>query len=289
MVVTSDRLEDWIGRTETVVDDLSPWPARAVSAMLDDALPRSGVSAALPPLWQWFYFLGTTSQSHLSADGHPERGGFLPPVPLPRRMFAGARMRFHHPLTLGEPATREAVIRNVSCKTGSTGALTFVTVGYEFHQSGRLCIEEEQDIVYRDAGAALAAPVPVKPGPVSDDTWWRDIEPDPRLLFRFSALTFNAHRIHYDRSYAMSEEGYPGLVVHGPLTAVMLAQLVHANTDRSIVAFDFRGKAPLFDLAPFRLIGRAESDQVALEVRGADGRVTQSANVQLAKANAHRR
>ena len=282
MVDSVDRLEDWIGRTEQVDDALAPWPSQAVAAMLDDASPSPGTNGELPPLWQWFYFLGTVPQSRLSADGHPERGGFLPPVPLPRRMFAGARMQFAKPLVLGRPATRHGIIRDVVTKEGRSGKLTFVTVGYEFRQDGKLCIEEEQDIVYREPGEPVPAPRPVNAAALPDDTWVREFEADSRLLFRFSALTFNAHRIHYDRPYAEAEEGYPGLIVHGPLTAVLLARLVAAHTDRRITAFRFRGKAPLFDLHPFRLVGRPDGDRVELEVRGPDGRTTQEATAELA-------
>ncbi len=282
MVDATRDLGAWIGRTEEVSDDLSPWPATAVAAMLDAPALAPAVGAALPPLWQWFYFLPVAPQSRLATDGHPQRGDFLPPVEQPRRMFAGARMRFHRPLTVGRPATRTGVVRDIKAKSGRSGSLTFVTVGYEFHQDGALCIEEEQDIVYREPGEPAPAPAPAALGPEPDGSWWLDFEADSRLLFRFSALTFNAHRIHYDRPYATNEEGYPGLIVHGPLTAVLLAKLVHDNANRRIAAFSFRGKAPLYDLAPFRLVGRPAGDSVELEVRGPDGRTTQSATAELA-------
>jgi 3-methylfumaryl-CoA hydratase len=201
-------------------------------------------------------------------------------------MFAGARMSFHRPLLMGRPATRSGTIRDIRQKTGRTGSLTFVTVGYTFHQDDELCIEEEQDIVYREPGEAVPAPMPVEPGPAPDGTWCRDMTADPRLLFRFSALTFNAHRIHYDRPYALHEEGYPGLVVHGPLTALLLAELVRDHADRGLAAFSFRGRAPLFDLAPFRLVGRPSGDRVELEVQGPDGNTTQTATAELAPAGA---
>jgi 3-methylfumaryl-CoA hydratase len=281
MVDVNRELSDWIGRTEELTDDLSPWPAKAVAAMLDQPSLAPAAGGDLPPLWQWFYFLPVAPQSRLATDGHPQRGDFLPPVSQPRRMFAGARMQFHRPLSVGQPATRVGVVRDIEAKSGRTGALTFVTVGYEFRQHGELCIEEEQDIVYREPGEPAPAPAPTALEPEPEGTWWRDFEADPRLLFRFSALTFNAHRIHYDRPYAMHEEGYPGLIVHGPLTAVLLASLVHDHTDRRITAFSFRGKAPLYDLAPFRLVGRPTGGTVALEVRGPDGRTTQTATAEL--------
>lgn len=274
-------LKDWVGRTQRVKDDLSPWAASAVAAMLD--APDLPVAAGdpLPVLWQWFYFLATVPQNELSADGHPQRGGFMPPVPLPRRMFAGARIEFFRPLVLGTPAVRTATIRDVVEKSGRSGRLAFVTVAYEIHQGDRLCISEEQDIVYKEPGEAVPAPVAAPFAEPDPGTWSREIVPDSRLLFRFSALTFNAHRIHYDRRYAREVEGYPGLVVHGPLTAVLLADLVRRHRSEPIRHFSFRGQAPLFDLAPFRLFGSADGASVSLEAKGPDGRVTLSAEAVL--------
>jgi 3-methylfumaryl-CoA hydratase len=197
-------------------------------------------------------------------------------------MFAGARLRLHRPLVLGKPARREGVIRNVTTKTGRSGSLAFVTVGYSFYQQGELCLEEEQDIVYREPGAPVAAPTPVEPPPLPEDAWSLTVTPNSRLLFRFSALTFNAHRIHYDRAYATGEEGYPGLVVHGPLTSVLLLQLVRSRAQRQVVGFSFRGQAPLFDLAPFRLVGQPLGSRVALEAQGPDGKVALVAEAELA-------
>lgn len=269
----------WIGRTEEVHDDLSPAQAMLTAAMLDDST-ELGAGAELPILWHWFYFLPRAPQSRLSEDGHPQRGGFMPPIPYPRRMFAGARLRLHRPLRLGAPARRMGVIRNVTTKTGRSGSLAFVTVGYSFYQAGDLCLEEEQDIVYREPGPPVAAPTPVALPPPAG-AWSQTVAPDSRLLFRFSALTFNAHRIHYDRAYATGEEGYPGLVVHGPLTAVLLLQLVRRMAAQPVVGFSFRGQAPLFDLAPFQLIGRPEGGRVALEALAPDGKPALVAEAEL--------
>lgn len=278
-----ERCKAWIGRTASTVDELALHPARAVAAMLDADDLCFDAGAPLLPLWHWFYFLATEPQHRLGEDGHPERGGFMPPVPLPRRMFAGSRMHFQRPLQLGAPATREGTIRNIAIKTGSSGALVFVTVGYQFRQHGKVCIDEEQDIVYKEAGAPVTAPDITDLPSIPPGSWSRTIEADSRLLFRFSALTFNAHRIHYDRPYANDEEGYPGLVVHGPLVAVLLADLVRRNSKRSIEAFSFRGKAPLFDLAPIRLVGMPQDDEVQLEAHGPDGSVAQAAMARLAQ------
>jgi 3-methylfumaryl-CoA hydratase len=271
----------WIGRTEEVRDDLSPTQAMLAAATLDDTTDME-TGAALPILWHWFYFLPRTPQSRLGEDGHPQRGGFMPPIPYPRRMFAGARLRLRRPLVVGEPARREGVIRSVTTKAGRSGSLAFVTVGYSFYQRGELCLEEEQDIVYREPGTPVAAPTPVDLPPPPEGAWVQTVAPDSRLLFRFSALTFNAHRIHYDRAYATSEEGYPGLVVHGPLTAVMLLQMTRLRTPRQVVGFSFRGQAPLFDLAPFRLIGQPIGDRVALEAQSPDGKTAIIAEADLA-------
>lgn len=281
---SSDRDLDFsasIGRTETVHDGLSPEHASRAAATFDCEVTDIRAGSPIPPLWQWFYFLPHAPHASLDGDGHPHRGGFLPPIPYPRRMFAGSRMHFHHPLRLGEPATREGEIRNVVLKSGRSGSLAFVTVGYRFLQHGVLCIEEEQDIVYREPGPATPAPV-VMPIAVPDAVdWVRTITPDARLLFRFSALTFNAHRIHYDRPYARDEEGYPGLVVHGPLTAMLLADLVRRHTPRAIRMFAFRGVAPLFDLAPFHLTGRLSGSSIALEALGPDLASALTAQVEL--------
>lgn len=280
--VPPERWREWIGRTERVEDALALAPALAAAATLDDEEPPLASGDALPPLWHWFYFLPRAAQRTLGADGHPPRGGFLPPVPHPRRMFAGARVRFVRPLRLGRPAVREGTVVDVVSKAGRSGALAFVTVRHIVTQDGATCLEEEQDVVYREPGPPVPAPVPAPWAPLPEGGWSRVVEPDPRLLFRFSALTFNAHRIHYDRAYAEREEGYPGLVVHGPLTAMLLLDLARRRTGRPIGAFAFRVQAPLFDLAPFRLVARPEgADAVALEAQGPDGHVAVAARATL--------
>jgi 3-methylfumaryl-CoA hydratase len=273
---------DWIGKTEEAEDLIALAPVRAAAATLDDTTTEFVPGSPLPPLWQWFFFLPLVSQAGLGLDGHPRRGGFMPPIALPRRMFAGARMRFVRPLVIGKPAHRQSVIRDVTEKEGRTGKLAFVTVAHRIDQDGAVCIEEEQDIVYREPGAPLVAPEPraLKPAPAG--SWTRLITPTPTLLFRFSALTFNAHRIHYDRTYATTVEGYPGLVVHGPLTAVLLMELVRAHAHRSVAAFEFRARAPLFDLAPVRLIGTPAGARVHLEAHGPDGQTAMSATADWA-------
>ena len=270
----------WIGRTETIDDTLAPAQADAAAATLDrDGAPfRPG--QPLPPLWQWFYFHAPVPQHTLAADGHAPRGDFLPPVPQPRRMFAGARITVHHPLRLGEAARREGEIRDVTMKTGRSGSLAFVRVGYRYLQGGALCIEEEQDIVYRDPSPAGGATASVALPAPSSGVHTRLVHPDARLLFRFSALTFNAHRIHYDRDYARGEEGYPGLVVHGQLIAMLLLALaedVAAPEARVVQSFAFRSERPVFDGAPLRLAAEQLGATVRLDARGPDGLVAQGA------------
>ena len=277
-----NRFTEWIGKTETTHDTIALAPVLGAAATLDDTVTVFGEGSALPPLWHWFYFLPRAPQSRLSEDGHPQRGPFMPPIELPRRMFAGARLRFLKPLIIGKPAERRAAIRDVSAKEGKTGKLAFVTVGYSIVQDGETCIEEQQDIVYREPGAPVPAPEARVLPPAPAGSWSRVITPDPRLLFRFSALTFNAHRIHYDRSYANGVEGYPGLVVHGPLLAVMLMELVRLNANRPVAAFSFRAQASVFDLAPFRVVATPGADaKIALEAQGPDGKTAMSASAEL--------
>lgn len=279
--MTAPELRAWIGRTETVTDSLATEQAQAAAALFDLDPARHGAGSALPLPWHWFHFLPRAPQAALGNDGHPRLGGFMPPVPYPRRMFAGSRITVHRPLVVGRPAERTGTIRDVVLKQGRSGALAFVTVAYRIEQGGALALEEEQDIVYREPGAPVAAPVPRGVAPPAEGSWSRTVAPDTRLLFRFSALTLNAHRIHYDRDYARDVEGYPGLVVHGPLTAMLLLDLVRRHTDRPVAAFAFRGQAPLFDGAPVRLVGRPDGDRVALEAQGPDGAVALSAEARL--------
>jgi 3-methylfumaryl-CoA hydratase len=273
---------DWVGRTEIVRDDLSPTHAASIAAVLDEARADVAMGQAMPALWHWCYFLPRAAQQSLGDDGHPLLGGFMPPVPYPRRMFAGARVRFLAPLRIGIPAERHGEIRDVVLKTGRSGALAFVTVGYRIVQHGVVCVEEEQDIVYREPGPPVAPTIPVELPPLEINSWSRSITPDTRLLFRFSALTFNAHRIHYDRDYAINTEGYPGLVVHGPLTAMLLTSLASAHDPRRIASFSFRGLAPLFDGSPCRLVGTPAATGAELRAEGADGTVALRATVEFA-------
>lgn len=263
----------WIGRTETKVEDICPWRVAALAATLDcEAAPAAG--AALPPGWHWLFFNPVARRSELGPDGHPRRGGFLPPVALPRRMWAGGRLTYRAPLPIGAEATRTSEILKVESKTGRSGTMVFVTVRHMVAAGGECCIEEEQDIVYRPPAAPGAAVAPSTPAP-QGAAWSEEVLPDTTLVFRYSALTFNGHRIHYDQAYARGEEGYPGLVVQGPLTATLLQGLAgRARPAHRLRRFEFRGVAPLFVDRPFRIeaaVADGEPDQLALWARGGGG------------------
>jgi 3-methylfumaryl-CoA hydratase len=252
-------LQQWVGNTESTDARIDARQAAALAATLDRPFAFAP-GAALPPLWHWIYFWSAAPQSELGPDGHPQRGGFLPPVPLPRRMWAGGRLTFAAPLAIDAAATRTSSVQGVTAKTGASGDLAFVTVAHQLAQDGNTCVTEEHDIVYRALPRpGSAAPVPRSaPG---DAAWTRTITPDPVLLFRYSALTFNGHRIHYDRSYVTEVEGYPGLVVHGPLIATLLADLLQRNMPEARMrAFSFRAVGALFDTEPFTVCGRPDPD-----------------------------
>lgn len=274
-------LETWVGRTEVRTDQVTPVPLAALNAMLDRNDPAPQTGAAIPPLRHWLYFLPLCRRSETGTDGHAQRGGFLPPVPLPRRMWAGGRLEFRRALHVGEALERESTIARLDQKRGRSGLLVFVLVRHEIKVNGNVAITEEQDIVYRDPpspGDPQPAPTPAP----TDPAWRREVTPDEVLLFRFSALTFNGHRIHYDRRYATEAEGYPGLVVHGPLIATMLADLIRDQASgRELAAFSFRAVRPLFDIAPFAICGRPEGDTVKLWAQNAQGHLAMEATATL--------
>ena len=269
---TLAHLKGWEGHTESLVDDISAAPVRALQATLDrdDAPPKTG--SVLPPLWHWLYFLPHPRQSALGPDGHAQRGGFLPPVPLPRRMWAGGRLHWQpdNPLVLGDAVSRTSRIISVTHKAGRTGDLVFVLVRHEIHNAHGLALSEEHDIVYRanpQPGDVTPAPRVAPQGAV----WTREIAPDDVLLFRYSALTFNGHRIHYDRRYVTGVEGYPGLVVHGPLIATLLVDLLRRQLPQArLSTFEFRAVRPVFDIAAFKLHASPAADGRSVNLWTAD-------------------
>jgi 3-methylfumaryl-CoA hydratase len=280
---TPENILDWLDKSQTLCDEITAFPLAAMAATLD----RPTEAETVPPLWHWFFFLPVSPLSEAGADGHPKRGGFLPPVPLPRRMWAGGRLTFHAPLKVGDKATRQSIITGIEDKTGRTGRLVFVTVQHEISAGGELKIEEEHDIVYRDNPAETSGNVPEKePAKApSDDTFSRVVETSPLLLFRYSALTFNGHRIHYDYPYVTQEDGYPGLIVHGPLIATLLVDLVHRQfPDATLATFAFRALRPTFAPNPFTVCGKALDGGRALELwaKDHDGYLTMRATATLA-------
>jgi len=257
-----ERLEEWVGREQRTRDGLAPFPARALAAMLDHAqLPQSG--DALPPLWHWLYFLDAVTANATGADGHAGTGGFLPPAPLPRRMWAAGSLELNRPLRLGRAADKISRIASIDVKSGKSGQLVFVHVDHELRQDEISCLRERQTLVYRDLPPG---PRPLGSGEAAATVadWSRSFEPSAVQLFRFSALTYNGHRIHYDRPYATGVEHYPGLVVHAPLLVILLLDLLPPELAASARSLRFRAVRPSFDIGPVSLRGKREHNEIAL-------------------------
>ena len=280
---TVTDLGRWVGRRESARQIISPEPVAALWATLDRAEPPPATGDSLPPLGHWLYFLPYVRQSELGSDGHPHRGGFLPPVSLPRRMWGGSRITFHRPLAIGVAAKRTSEILSVTPKEGRTGPLVFVTVRHVIGDADGEAITDKQDIVYRDVPKVGASAAAGRPAPDRAE-WSRTVDPDPVVLFRYSALTFNGHRIHYDRDYATRDEGYPGLVVHGPLIATLLVDLLRdARPDETLAEFQFRAVGPLFEDESFTVNGHpGDADgAVKLWAAGPDGRLAVEAEARF--------
>lgn len=279
------QLQQWQGRTETLQDWITAAPLRAMSATLDRDDPEPMTGTALPCLWHWLFFLPHHRQSQIGPDGHAQRGGFLPPVPLPRRMWAGGRLSWssHNPLRVGDAVQRTSTIASVNHKSGRTGDLLFVGVQHQINNTQGVGLTEEHDIVYR-AAAQAGDPTPPPTAAETGAAWQREIRPDDVLLFRYSALTFNGHRIHYDRRYVTEVEGYPGLIVHGPLIATLLMDLLRRHAgDARVSRFEFKAVRPTFDLHPFRLNGQPSADgkTVRLWAQDHEGWLTMQASANL--------
>ncbi len=276
-------LTDWVGRIETAHDSINARPVLALNATLDHAAIAADKGTALPPLWHWLYFLPLHRQSEMGEDGHARRGGFLPPVPLPRRMWAGSQLAWHSRLQVGDTVARTSTIDAVTEKQGRSGRMVFVRVRHELRCNGAAApaLTEFHDIVYREA----RQPADVEPPPLAAPTgaaWQRSVVPDEVLLFRYSALTFNGHRIHYDRTYATQVEAYPGLIVHGPLIATLLMDLLRRHAPQAEVAtFKFKAVRPTFDLHPFQLNGQRDGNTVKLWAQDHEGWLTMDAEATL--------
>ncbi len=264
----------WIGRTERIHDELSRNLVKRIAATFGE--PAPAVGQPLPPLWMWCFFQEPVAEPQLGSDGHPARGGFLPPADQRNRMWAGGRVEFIAPLRVGSEAERLSTIVHIEEKHGRTGALLFVTVRHDYSQDGQLCVREEQDIVYREPNPPKLESQPASAQP----DWSEAIAPTPTLLFRYSAVTFNGHRIHYDHPYVTDTEGYAGLVVHGPMIATLnLRAFLRANPGKQVRHFAYRGVRPLTVPTPFEVAGRiSEAGQAQLWAGNGDG-VAQSAEV----------
>jgi 3-methylfumaryl-CoA hydratase len=242
--------------------------------------------AVVPKLWHWLFFLPQVKASDTGADGHPRTGGFIPALEgLDRRMWAGSRFWFYSDLEAGRPAEKRSVVKNVTFKQGRSGKLGFVLIAHQVFQDGRRVLTEEDDIVYRQAPAAAVPVASVNEGlkPTEKTAQWSEaVRPDPVLLFRYSALTFNGHRIHYDRDYCRDAFGFPGLVVHGPLIATLLIELIRRNLPSARIGdYAFRAHAPVFDFQTFRVEGCRENDRVFLWAVNLDGMETMTAQAKL--------
>ena len=277
MDMTLDHLKGWIGREESASELLTPVLTERFLATFDRD-GESGPGAEAPLLLHHALCHPVAATSELGSDGHPHRGGFLPPVTLPRRMWAGGEIAFHSAPRVGEIVTRNSVIDDVRIKQGRSGTLCFVTVTHDFSADGRAVLSERQDIVYRDAPAAGATPT--APAPAPDGTSRREVDPSPELLFRYSALTFNSHRIHYDLPYVTGEEGYPGLVVHGPLQAALLVQYATDLRGAAPARFRFRGLTPAFSGSPLVLHATEEDGEMTLWSAAPGGPVAMEASAQ---------
>lgn len=265
----------WVGRTEMVEDVVDAGRVGGLHALLDKDGP---CPSELPPLGHWLLAPARVRQSEIDVDGHPRRGGtaLLPPIPLPRRMWAGSHVSFLAAIPLGGRIQRRSTIAAIVEKRGSTGSLLFVTLAHEIEYDGVTAIRERQDLVYREAAAPTPARRATDDPPDAEAS--RTVKLGPVALFRYSALTGNGHRIHYDRNYARDVECYPGLVVHGHYAATLLLDLYRtANPGRRIRSFAFRARSPLHDIEPFTLNGAGER----LWVRDHVGRVAMTAEVEV--------
>lgn len=285
-----DELKSHVGRTQMATDMLHVQPANLLRLALGRPEPELREGDPLPPGWLSLYFLPRFTGAELRPDGSPRDTGVVPPMPLPRRMFAGERVRLHRPLRLGQRVHREMELAGLSEKAGGTGTLVFATVVSRVSGADGVAVEDERRTVFREevkSGERNQAPRR-EPAP-ADVAWRKTITPDPVLLFRFSALTFNSHRIHYDRTWATEVEGYPGLVVHGPLTTTLLVDFARDhNPGRRIVAYATQARAPLFDTAPFELRGRPSAKGCECWAVTPEGTVAMSAEIELEEERGHR-
>jgi len=275
----TDYLGQWIGNRETIEETITAVPLLRMAATLDREPDEIVVGDEVPALWHWVYFLTPTRASELGRDGHAALGDFMPPVPLPRRMWAGGKFEFIKPLYVGDLARKESTIRDVTVKQGRTGKLCFVEVEHCIFVGDDLRFSETHNIVYRDEKQPDEDKI-LPPDAPQNPEWTREVIPNSTLLFRYSALTFNGHRIHYDLDFCRQQEGYPGLVFHGPLTATLLLELaIQNNPGRSLKFYEFKALSPLFDNAPFSLNGKKDGTKAEMWAANADNRLAMKATV----------
>jgi itaconyl-CoA hydratase/mesaconyl-C4 CoA hydratase len=274
--MSTTDLSAWLGKSQTVVDRLDPNHAACIAVTLGESVP--GLGNAMPPLWHWAYFLETVPISMTGADGHPARGSFLPPADNRNRMWAGGRVTFDGALTVGVEAHKTSTVKAIQEKQGRTGSLLFVTVKHDIVQDGKLVVSEEQDIVYREPSPPKL--VGSEPAPASH--WKENIHPTAVMLFRYSAVTFNSHRIHYDYPYVTAVEGYPGLVVHGPMIATLMCQaFAHAHPQAKLKQLTYRGLRPLIAPTAFAVAGNIHSPGQAQLWAEQDGTLAHQAELRF--------
>jgi len=269
MTESLDKLRDWIGETETAIDHVTVPAVHRLAATLDRDDPMPKIGDPLPVGWHAILFPRVVRHSQIGPDGHPQRGDFLPPVPLPRRMFAGKRTTFVADLRVGDEVHRMSTIKDVTVKQGRSGQMVFVTVKTDLSSPRGLAITEEQDIVYRGEPDPNAPPPPPQPAPASA-AWKNTVTPDPVMLFRYSALTFNGHRIHYDWRYVTGTEGYPDLVMNGGLTTLLVYELARAHAATPIRSMSSRNVRALFVNRPIRFGGEPAADGRSAKLWAAD-------------------
>jgi 3-methylfumaryl-CoA hydratase len=282
-MINIDKVRSQLGAMAEDHDEAAAAPLRGMAATFgrSETTPEAGIE--VPPGWHLAYFPDATPLAGLGEDGLPLQRGVLPRMPLPRRMYAGVALTFHAPLRVGDRLRRETEFTGVQVREGGTGTLILATITRRIYTPRGLALTEDTNSVFREAvPAGTKSGIPKADRPPSGMQWSRTITPDPVTLFRYSALTFNPHRIHYDRPYAMEQEGYPGLVVHGPFTQQCLLDLLRDNTRKRIAAFSLRARAPLFDVAPFTVVGRLiEEDQAELFAVTPTGGVAVQARARL--------
>ncbi len=279
MIDTSRKILEWIDKTTEVEDTIRLQPANFMEATLNRP-PKLKEGDNLPPLWHWIYFLEAKPESDLGRDAHPKKGDFLPPIQLPRRMWAGGRFTFCNDLVIGEKAKKITTIRKIVEKEGSAGPLCFITLEHKIYSKEEVSIIEEQDLVYLQDQQGSKS-LPLAQNNLERPDFSQEIHPSEILLFRYSALTFNGHRIHYDLDYARNVEGYDGLVFHGPLTATLLLDLALKEKNQPIKKYSFRGTAPLSNLDCFWIEGKSENDSTILWARRKDGVVAMKAKAEF--------